>query len=445
MSWLLKKIEVLDSRIAIVDKTIEYSYIDLSEQIQKFKEKLDQRLSDGQVVTILSDYNFYSIALFFALLEKKSIIVPIVSSNKKEVEKKLNIVDCDAVIKLKEDNLDIINRKALSSHNMIQQLIDLQKAGLILFSSGSTGEPKAMVHNLENLINSYNGKRIKKTSILIFLMFDHIGGLNTLLNALSMGAKIVLPENRNPEYIAKLIEKYSIQILPVSPTFLNMMLMSRVYDKYNLSSLRMITYGTESMPESLLKRLKLVFPKTKLLQTFGTSETGISKASSRSSSSLDFKLDPLISKYKIVNGELWLKSKTQIMGYLNASMSNFNEDHWFNTGDLVEELNDGYIRIKGRSKDIINVGGEKVLPIEVESVVMDLNEVQDCLAYGKKNAITGQMVAVQVVLKQFINQAEAKALIRKQCKKQLDTYKVPVKIEFVDKVDFSNRFKKTRS
>ena len=67
-------------------------------------------------------------------------------------------------------------------------------------------------------------------------MFDHIGGLNTLLNALSIGAKIVLPENRSPEYIASLIEQHSIQILPVSPTFLNMMLMAQVQDKYNLSS-----------------------------------------------------------------------------------------------------------------------------------------------------------------------------------------------------------------
>jgi acyl-CoA synthetase (AMP-forming)/AMP-acid ligase II len=445
VTWFVKNFESLGSTIAIIDKTIDYSYLQLSKQIQEFKVRLDEKIIDGQVVAILSDYNFYSIALFFALLEKKSIIVPIVYKNNNEIKNKLRIVDCDVQIQLHGSNLEIVKRKALSAHSMIQQLVNLHEAGLILFSSGSTGEPKAMVHNLDNLINSYKGKRIKKTSILIFLMFDHIGGLNTLLNALSMGAKIVLPENRNPEYIAQLIEYHRIQILPVSPTFLNMIFMSKVHEKYNLSSLRMITYGTESMPESLLKKLKLAFPKTKLLQTFGTSETGISKASSRSSSSLDFKLDPLVSKYKVVNGELWLKSKTQIIGYLNASMRSFKEDDWFNTGDLVEELNDGYIRIRGRSKDVINVGGEKVLPIEVESVVQELKEVYDCLVYGQKNAITGQMVALQVVLKKSIKPGIAKGLIRSHCKKKLDIYKVPVKIEFVNKVDFSNRFKKTRS
>ncbi len=444
MSWLVRHFETLCSRIAIVDRSVEYSYLQLGNQIKEFKAELDKSILDGQVVVILSNYNFYSIALFFALLEKKIIIVPIVSTNNKEIKKKLRIVDCDVVINLQNDNLEIRHQEASSNHSMIQHLIDLGQSGLIIFSSGSTDQPKAMVHNLDNLIDSYQGRKLKKFNILVFLMFDHIGGLNTLLNALSIGANIVLPENRKPEYIARLIEQYHIQILPVSPTFLNMMLMSQVQDKYDLSSLRMITYGTESMPESLLKKLKSAFPRTKLLQTFGTSETGISKTSSRSSCSLDMKLDPLVTKYKIVNGELWLKSKTQIIGYLNASMGNFTEDGWFRTGDLVEELDDGYIRIKGRSKEVINVGGEKVMPTEVESVVLELDEVNDCLAYGQKNAITGQIVAVQISLKKNVDPKDAKSIIRKHCKTQLDNYKVPAKIEFVDKVDLSDRFKKKR-
>jgi acyl-CoA synthetase (AMP-forming)/AMP-acid ligase II len=125
-------------------------------------------------------------------------------------------------------------------------------------------------------------------------------------------------------------------------------------------------------------------------------------------------------------------------------MGNFTEDGWFRTGDLVEELDDGYIRIKGRSKEVINVGGEKVMPTEVESVVLELDEVNDCLAYGQKNAITGQIVAVQISLKKNVDPKDAKSIIRKHCKTQLDNYKVPAKIEFVDKVDLSDRFKKKR-
>ena len=148
--------------------------------------------------------------------------------------------------------------------------------------------------------------------------------------------------------------------------------MSKANEKYDLSSLRMITYGTETMPESLLNRLKVAFPRVKFLQTFGTSETGIANTSSKSSNSTFMKIDDPELEYKIVDNELWLKSKTQVMGYLNSSMDSFTEDGWFKTGDLVEATEDGYIKIIGRNKEVINVGGEKVLPNEVESVILEI-------------------------------------------------------------------------
>ncbi len=445
MSWLINHIKSLAEKPAIVDAKGSFNYADLSNQIEKYRAELDAQFTDGQVVAILSDYNFYTVALFFALYQKQAIIVPIVSSNAKEVEKRLQIVECNWVIKLQNNVLNVNQYSEETTHHaMIQTLCNAKQAGLVLFSSGSTGEPKAMVHNLENLVNSYQGKKLKKLNMLVFLMFDHIGGLNTLLNTLSMAAKVVFPENRNPEHIARLIETHQIHILPASPTFLNMMLMAKVQEKFDLSSLRMITYGTEPMPESLLKKLKEIFPRTKLLQTFGTSETGIAQTSSRSSGSLEMKLDDPNLQYKIVNGELWLKSKTQVMGYLNASMDSFTDDGWFKTGDLVEELEGGYIRIKGRAKEVINVGGEKVLPAEVESVVLELDEIEDCMVYGAKNAITGQMAAVQVVLKEGVEEKSAKNLIRKHCKERLDTYKIPVKFEFVNQTNIGDRFKKKR-
>lgn len=444
MSWIVEHLKNLADKDAIIDQSGVFSYSQLHNQVDVFKQQLDKAIADNQVVAILSDYNFYSVALFLALLEKKSVIVPIVSSNIEEVEKRLKVANCHYVIRLEKSDISIKENDCAELHPMVASLTKSNQAGLVLFSSGSTGEPKAMIHNLDNLVNSYQGKKIKKLNMLVFLMFDHIGGLNTLLNTLSMGARIILPANRNPEYIAGLVETYQIHVLPASPTFLNMMLMAKVQEKFDLSSLKMITYGTEPMPESLLKKLKQTFPKTKLLQTFGTSETGIAQTSSRSSESLEMKLDDPNLEYKIVEGELWLKSKTQVMGYLNASMESFTDDGWFKTGDLVEVLEGGYLKIKGRAKEVINVGGEKVLPAEIESVVMELDEVDDCMVYGAKNAITGQMVGVQIVLKEGVEPKDAKALIRKHCKARLDNYKVPAKFEFVEKTNFGERFKKKR-
>ena len=445
MNWLVDYIATLGSREALVDATGEYNYQALSEQVSRYKEELAANLAEGDVVAILSDYNFYSISLFFALLDLKAVIVPIVTQVDEEVSDRIDIASCDHITRLTEQgHLEVEQGPGGEKHELITTLNQASESGLILFSSGSTGKPKAMIHNLDRLVDSYKNKKLKKLNMLVFLMFDHIGGLNTLLNSLAMGARVILPASREAEEVAALVEKYKVQVLPASPTFLNLLLIGNVTQKYDLRSLRMITYGTEPMPESLLHRLRKSFPKVRFLQTFGTSETGIAQTASRSSDSLEMKLDDPNLEYKVVEGELWLKSKTQVLGYLNTETDSFTDDGWFKTGDLVEETGDGYIRIIGRNKEMINVGGEKVLPAEVESVLLEIPEIDDALVKGSANAITGQSVVADVVWKLGDDKKEIRKKIREHCKARLSTYKVPTKINVVDSVVFSDRFKKKR-
>jgi len=206
----------------------------------------------------------------------------------------------------------------------------------------------------------------------------------------------------------------------------------------------MITYGTEPMPSQLLKRVRDAFPKARLLQTFGTSETGITQTSMTSSTSTDIKIDDPNTEWKVVEGELWIKSQTQILGYLNAAMDRFTSDGWFKTGDLANVTADGTLQIKGRVQELINIGGEKVLPVEIETVLLELSLVNDCMVYGASNAITGQMVCADVVLKSGDSESEARSEIRRYCLQKLERYKVPSKINFVAAIPRSSRFKKTR-
>ncbi len=444
--WLIQGFENYAEQIAIVDKKGAYSYQDLQQQVSDYCASLQDQLDNGCVVVILSDYSFYSIALLLACIELNTIIVPIVNTNEQEDNDKINVCGAHVIIKLKNSALSIkaLVRSEYSGEQLYQSIRDKQHSGLVLFSSGSTGKPKAMLHDLSVLLDSYQHKRAKKIAIMIFLLFDHIGGINTLFNCLSMGAKAVLPAPRTADAIAKLIEQEQVNILPASPTFLNSLLLSDVLSRYDLSSLRMITYGTETMPESLLQRVKAAFPRVKLLQTFGTSETGIAQVTSRSSSSLDIKIDDPNTDYKIIDGELWLKSQTQIVGYLNASMGRFSNDGWFCTGDLVEQSDDGYLKIIGRAKEVINVGGEKVLPIEVESFLLTIKGVDDCVVYAKTNAITGQAVAVDIVSDKSVDKKLLKQRIRKQCFTHLSRFKIPTKIHFVERLCVGKRFKKMR-
>ena len=441
MSFILEKFKSFNSKNAIVFEDRIYTYEEFVKQIKDYKDILDKHNISSKVVVILGDYSFYNLALFFALYENKNIIVPITSNIKKVQDDFIKESFCQTIIKTDERNLLIQDLKTTFSHNMIDNLREKNSSGLILFSSGSTGKPKAMIHNLDTLIDSFKDKKEKSMNMLVFLMFDHIGGLNTVFNALCMGACLIIPKIKDAKTICELIEKYKIMVLPSSPTFLNLILISQEYKNYDLSSLRMITYGTETMPQSLLLKLKEVFPKVKFLQTFGTSETGISTTSSKSSNSLFMKLEDINGEYKIVENELWLRSKTQVLGYLNASMDSFTSDGWFKTGDLVE-VDGEYIKIIGRAKEVINVGGQKVLPSEIESIILEMEEISDCMVYGEQNAITGQTVVCDVVLNNKIE--NIKKRVRVFCKDRLDTYKIPTKVNVVDKTNFSDRFKKIR-
>ena len=443
MNKMIDKFKDNDQTAIIYDGK-KYSYNELYIKIKEIESFIKDKIKSGEVVAILADYSFVSIALFFALYENKNIIAPITSTSQKEIDGKVKESFSTKIINLENENLVITNIKSEASHKIINDLQTSKCAGLILFSSGSTGAPKAMIHNLDTLVDSYGDKKQKQINMLVFLMFDHIGGINTMLNILSMNATMIIPQNRNADDICKLIEEYKIAVLPSSPTFLNLILINRSYEKYDLSSLRMITYGTETMPEGLLNKLKAVFSKVKFLQTFGTSETGIAATSSKSSSSTFMKIDDENLEYKIVDNELWLRSKTQILGYLNRSMESFTNDGWFKTGDLVELDNEGFIKIIGRNKEIINVGGQKVLPSEVESVLLGMDEIEDCLVYGEQNAITGQSVSCDVVLKSGVEADGLKILVRKFCKDKLDNFKIPTRVNVVQKTEFTERFKKSR-
>jgi acyl-CoA synthetase (AMP-forming)/AMP-acid ligase II len=446
MDWLIDKLKASGEQTAVIFKEKSYSYAQLAAQVEAYFAIASGRLQPGDIVAIISDYSFESIALFLALSRNRNIVVPITTKVESEIEDRIRVANCRWRIVIGGGGaLDIRQEDSLAEvHPLVRQLVDRGRSGLILFSSGSTGRPKAMIHDLDNLIDSYRDKKGKRLVFLIFLMFDHIGGLNTLLNCLSMGVTMVFPENRDPEHVARLIEKYKVNILPASPTFLNLILISEAQTRFDLSSLRMITYGTEPMPESLLLKLKETFGKVKFLQTFGTSETGITQTSSKSSNSTFIRIDDPNTEYRIVDGELWIRSKTQIMGYLNSSMERFTEDGWFKTGDLVEEAEDGYIKIVGRNKELINVGGEKVLPSEVESVLFQMPDLQDCLVYGEPNPITGQMVTAKVLFREPLKTSEAKKRVVAFCQDKLERYKIPAKVILMTESEYSERFKKKR-
>nr|WP_196151720.1 AMP-binding protein [Nocardia bovistercoris] len=448
---LFDRLKHLGDRTAIIDGDVEHSYLDLLEEVRSAEALLrDSGVRRHDVVVLHGDFSFRSIAILLALYVNKNIVVPIVHLTDAALATISDHCAPDHLIRI-ADGIAVqpfgasVDR---AKPQMFEAIVGAGASGLILLSSGSTGKPKAILHNLDALVEEKLAARArtgtKVPSILIFLLFDHIGGINTVLGAVLGGSPAIVPIERTPDAVCAMIERRQVRVLPTSPTFLNLILIGDFHRRYDLSCLRLITYGTEPMPAALLQRLTTAFPRVKFVQTFGTSETGISTTASESSGSTYFKITDAEVEFRVVEGELQLKSRTQFVGYLNYPNEALTPDGWFRTGDLVEESEDGYLRVVGRAKEVINVGGEKVLPLELESLLLSSPVIADCTVYGVPNNITGQAVCVDVQTVEPMSKTELRRHVHEFLAGRVAQFKIPSKVNPVTDIAVSERFKKKR-
>jgi long-chain acyl-CoA synthetase len=166
------------------------------------------------------------------------------------------------------------------------------------------------------------------------------------------------------------------------------------------------------------------------------------RSKSKGSDSLWVKVGGEGFETKVVGGTLWIRAQSAMLGYLNAP-SPFDEEGWMNTGDVVE-VNGEYIRILGRKSEIINVGGQKVYPAEVESVLLQMDNVKDAVVLGEKNPITGSIVAARVNLFEPEEPSAFRKRMRAFCGDRLASYKIPARVQISDKDQFSARYKRMR-
>lgn len=418
------------------------TYAQLGELLQKARAALAQlELDRPTAFGLVGEHGPAATAWLLALAEGGHFVAPL-SGQSAEHPGRLAVIHAQWVIVTEPLAWRLLPRvDEPSEHAMFQRLRAAGSSGLILFSSGTSGDPKAMVHDFGRLLASYEGRHASRLPVVALLGFDHIGGLNTLFGTLAAGATLVIPSARTPVAVAAAIAHHRAAVLPASPTFLNLLLAAGV--EADLATLRVITYGTEPMPESLLVRLKAVFPRVRFLQTFGTSETGIARLAEASAGSTFLRFEDPQLEWKVVEQELWLRSRTQVLGYLNADEGRFTADGWFRTGDLVEQGEQGALRIVGRLGETINVGGEKLMPAEVEAVISTVPAVIDCRVRGETNALVGQTVVADVVCGPAIDREVLRARIRVACRRALAAHKVPTRVRFVDSVSGA-RLKKTR-
>src|SRR6266487_5355410 len=442
--WLTERLQSCGDRPALIWRNESWSFAQLCDGCDAWLGQLAQHgVEPGNTLAICGDYSPKLCTLLLAALLNRNIIIPLASETAPRWNRLMGLAQAQFAVRFDSyDSWHVTSFERAVSHPLLRELKERDAPGLVLFSSGSTGESKASVLDFNRLLAKFEVPRPGYRT-LVFLLLDHIGGINTLLHGLCHGGTIVTIADRSPDAVCDSIERHRIQLLPTTPTFLRMLLIADAIRRHDLSYLEIITYGTEPMPPSTLAVMRGALPWVRFKQTYGLSELGILPTKSRDSGSVWLKLGNTGFEHKIVDDVLWIRSPSAMLGYLNAP-SPFDADGWFNTQDLVER--DGeYIRILGRKSELINVGGEKVHPTEIENILLQLDNVKDVTVRGVPNAVTGEVVAAKITPLGPEDSDALRRRVRQFCRARLERYKMPAVIDIVAEDHYGARFKKSRN
>jgi len=230
------------------------------------------------------------------------------------------------------------------------------------------------------------------------------------------------------------MRNHAVDSASATPTYWRFLLAELRADGGPVPPLQQITLGGEAIPGPLIGEIEATFPAARISQVYAASEFGSSGSvrDRRSGLSLDVlhRGDDADVQMKIVDGELWVRSRTGMLGYYGEPP--VDPDEWRPTGDLVEVVDDRIV-FRGRSSEVINVGGVKVHPLPIEERVAAVPGVDMARVFGRPNAMTGAIVALEVVPAPDADQADLQAAIRAACA-DLPAAARPRSVKFVDSV-----------
>jgi acyl-CoA synthetase (AMP-forming)/AMP-acid ligase II len=301
---------------------------------------------------------------------------------------------------------------------------------LLILTTGTTGDPKPTRHRWQSLIAGV-AQAPPRAKWLLTYNVNQFAGLQVLLHALVNAGTIVVPRSRRPIDAADTIRKHGVTHVSATPTFWRLLLVAAGDDTRSMP-LEQITLGGEVVPGELLERLRGAFPQARLTHIYAGTEFGSAIAVSDGKPGLPADLldrpEGGRVQIKVIDDELWVRSSVGMVGYLDDA----DAGDWIATGDLVERVGDR-LMFTGRITERINVGGTKVSPHSVESVVHAVPGVMMAAAYGRPNPITGAIVAVDVVSADGVDRDALRDEIRSACE-QLPAAARPRLIKFVDEL-----------
>lgn len=382
---------------------IAYTYTDLLEAVCK-----------DNYIPLLKTHDIFSYFsnLIKALVNNKPLVL---------LDSDLNSSELGGI---NEDRVNVVERfqtRKFSSIDEVVQALQQSASEITIFTSGTTGQPKKVIHSVPNLTRSVRCAERYFGQVWAYAYNPtHMAGLQVFFQAFENQNTLVNVFGLTRSEVYYLIEKYSVTHISATPTFYRLLL---PYEK-EYSSVRRITLGGEKSDQYLYDAIHNIFPSAKINNIYASTEAGSLFAAKGDCFQIPVSIRD---KFMVVDNELLIHRS--LLG--RSDSFNFDGDY-YHSGDLIEWINqqEGIFRFKSRKNELINVGGYKINPGEVEVIINAIEGVRQSLVYGKPNSVLGNVLCADVQLEEGMVVKELD--IRRQLKNKLQDFKIPRKIKFVE-------------
>ena len=434
------------SRLFLVENERSYSYGQLYDSIDELAGELGSIAAGENYFVLEAEHSFSSYVRFLTLLMAGQKVL-LCSVEQFSNTGYLQLLSEEAneqfiVWGLGDTRPPSKNKES----DVVARLNRLDESCFLVRTSVSSGKTfKLVLHSTNLFLKKYLaiGKHFEKT--FAFSPAESVAGIETLLEVLTHQLTIVSSVgDLAPTKVSEMIRHHKIDYFQTTPTFMNLMILTGQVSAENLLGLKKIAYGSEPSQSFVTNTFKQRLPEVELVHTYGMSEIGILKTITDKDDPSHFKFDPHFIQYKVVDGILEVKSMTKMLKYLNFEepLNSVGAD-WFNTSDQVVIEND-FIRVLGRMGDLINVGGRKFFPSEVENLIRELDDVNDVTVTAEKNEMIGTVIVANIVIGSEVDEMDFRMKFKHFCQEKIISYMHPHKIKIKREVEISPRFKKMR-
>ena len=403
--------------IFLIDNDKSYSYDDILQSLNMSSEYCPLYKT--------SDIYSYFVNLIKALAANKPLVL---------LDSDLNPAEIDGIdenlVNVKEE----IDKKSYKSMGEIVEDIQNSTSEITIFTSGTTGQPKKVLHTVATLTRSVRtGERYVGQIWAYAYNPTHMAGLQVFFQAFENLNTLVNVFNKQRSEVYELINKHNITHISATPTFYRLLL---PFEQEYKTVVR-VTLGGEKSDTHLYENIKKIFPEAKINNVYASTEAGSLFAAKGDCFQIPEKIRD---KFEVVDDELLIHKSL-----LGKSDSFKFEGDYYHSGDLIEwvDKESGLFRFKSRKNELINVGGYKVNPGEVENILLSIDGVKQVLVYGKANSILGNVLCADIQLEDGVALTDVE--IKKALRSQLQDFKIPRRIKFVEQMSLTRTGKLKRS